>query len=281
MKRDDAKKLVADGLAELSQALANGRSDTLEKYLSVMSRFHRYSFGNLILILSQRENASYVAGFHKWQQLGRHVKKGEKGIGIFAPCRYKRKVESKSGEEEQVQDIRGFKVVHVWDISQTEGDELPEFAQIHGDAGENLARLERVVRDAGIDLRYESIPGSATGMSAGGTITVQPDLSRPETFAVLAHEHAHELLHQQNGRKHQCPKTARETEAEAVAFVVCHAFGMDSKTRSSDYIQLYRGSTDTLAESLDIIQKTAAGIIEAINAVQLKCERALPEQEAA
>ena len=281
MKRDDAKRLVTDGLAELEQALASGRSETLEKYLTVMGRFHRYSFGNLMLILSQREDATHVAGFHKWRQLGRHVKKGEKGIGIFAPCRYKRKTEGKNGEKEQNQDIRGFKVVHVWDVSQTEGNDLPKFAQIHGDAGENLARLERVIRDAGIDLRYESIPGSATGMSTGGTITVQPDLSRPETFAVLAHEHAHELLHQQNGRKHECPKTVRETEAEAVAFVVCHAFGMDSKTRSSDYIQLYRGSTDTLAESLDIIQKAAAGIIEAINAVELQFEHTLQEQEAA
>lgn len=278
MNRDDAKKLVTDGLAELNHALASGRSETLEKYLTVMSRFHRYSFGNQMLIFSQRENASRVAGFNKWKELGRHVKKGEQGIGIFAPCRYKRKVEDDNGDERESQDIRGFRVVHVWDISQTEGEDLPEFAQIQGDAGENLARLEHVVRNAGIDLRYEPIPGSATGMSAGGIITIQPDMPESETFAILAHEHAHEVLHQQNGRKHKCSKTVRETEAEAVAFVVCHAFGLDAKTRSSDYIQLYRGCAETLAESLDLIQKTTAGMIEAINAVSPETAAMFREQ---
>ena len=130
MKRDDAKQLVSDGLAELNEALSKGQSQTLVRYLSVMSRFHRYSFGNLMLILAQRETATYVAGFRKWQELGRNVRKGEKGIGIFAPCRYKRKVEDDSGDDREVQDIRGFRVVHVFDISQTEGQELPEFAQI-------------------------------------------------------------------------------------------------------------------------------------------------------
>jgi antirestriction protein ArdC len=279
MKREDAKQLITDGLAQLNDALSQGRSETLEKYLTVMSRFHRYSFGNLLLILSQFEAASFVAGFHKWKELGRHVKKGEKAIGIFAPCRYKRKVEDDNGDERETQDVRGFRVVHVFDISQTEGEDLPEFAQIQGDAGENLARLEHVVRDVGIDLRYERIPGSVKGVSSGGTITLEQELSRPEKFAVLIHEHAHELLHQQTGRKHECSKTVRETEAEAVAFVVCHAFGLDSKTRSSDYIQLYRGSTETLAESLDLIQKTAAGIIEAINAVQLECEHTLHHKD--
>ena len=93
MKREDAKQLVHDGVAELKEALSKGHSETLVRYLSVMSRFHRYSFGNLLLILAQRENSTQVAGFHKWHELGRHVRKGEKGIGIFAPCRYRRKVE--------------------------------------------------------------------------------------------------------------------------------------------------------------------------------------------
>jgi antirestriction protein ArdC len=264
MKREDAKQLVTDGLAELNAALSQGHSDTLVRYLSVMSRFHRYSFGNLMLILAQREDATYVAGFRKWQQLGRNVRKGEKGIGIIAPCRYKRKADDQGAEEQDVQDIRGFRVVHVFDLSQTEGEELPEFAQINGEPGECLGRVEQVIRDAGIELRYETIPGGALGSSAGGTITVIPGLSAAETCAVLVHEYSHEVLHWQSGRKHECSKTVRETEAEAVAFVVCRAYGLDSATRSADYIQLYRGSTETLAESLELIQKTAATIIDAV-----------------
>lgn len=273
MKRDDATQLVTDGLAELNQALASGRSKTLERYLAVMSRFHRYSFRNLMLILSQREDATHVAGFNQWKKLGRFVKKGEKGIGILAPCRYKQAVEDENGEKREVPDIRGFKVVHVFDISQTEGDELPELAEIRGAPGENLARIEQVIRDGGIELRYEAIPGGALGMSQGGRITVRPNLSDAETFAVLVHERAHETLHQQSGRKHECSKTVLETEAEAVAFVVCHAFGLDSATRSADYIQLYRGNTDTLAESLRFIQATAADIIDAVNAVEMSNDR--------
>jgi antirestriction protein ArdC len=272
MKRDDAKQLVTDGLAELNQALASGRSETLKRYLTVLGRFHRYSFGNVMLILTQRENATHVAGFHKWRELGRHVRKGEKGIAIFAPCRYRRNVEDDNDEDGEVHDIRGFKVVHVWDVSQTEGKELPEFAKVHGEAGENLARLERVIRDAGVTLEYGPLPLGADGACSPQKITVRPELSDSEKFAVLAHEHGHFLLHQQNGRKHECSKTVRETEAEAVAFVVCHAIGLDSATRSADYIQLYRGDTETLAESLELIQKTAADIVQAIEDVRSSVE---------
>lgn len=269
MKRDDARQLIAQGLAQLDQALASGRSETLKRYLAVMSRFHRYSFGNVMLILMAREDATHVAGFHKWKELGRHVRKGEKGIPILAPCRYKRKAEDENDDDEEVQDIRGFKIVHVWDVSQTEGEELPDFAPIDGDPGEHLARLEQVIRAAGVELEYQSLPLGTLGMSSGGKITVRPDLSDAETFAVLVHEHGHEVLHQQNGRKHECSKTVRETEAEAVAFVVCHAVGLDSVTRSADYIQLYRGDTETLAESLELIQRTAASILEAIQEVKV------------
>jgi antirestriction protein ArdC len=209
MKREDAKQLVNDGLAELTEALSKGQSDTLERYLSVMSRFHRYSFGNLMLILAQRENATFVAGFRKWQELGRHVRKGEKGISIFAPCRYKRQVEDQASGEEEVQDVRGFRVVHVFDVSQTEGEGLPEFAGIQGDPGIYLERVEQAIRDAGIELRYESIPGGALGSSAGGTITVIPGLSAAETCAVLVHEYSHEVVHWQADRRHQCSKTIR------------------------------------------------------------------------
>ena len=264
MKRDEAREKVEQGIAELHEALGQGRSDQLVRYLEVMARFHNYSFGNVLMIYGQMPQASQVAGFHRWKQLKRKVKKGEKGIAILAPCTYKRKVEEDNGDEKQVARLAGFKVVYVFDVTQTEGAPLAEFAGIDGDPGANLARIEQVIRAARVELVYEDLPMKVKGSSAGGKITVQPGLTPAETFSVLAHELAHERLHH-GERRHETTKTIRETEAEAVAFVVCRAFGLDSATRSSDYIQLYRGKPDTLSESLEFIQKTAAWIIEAID----------------
>lgn len=161
-----------------------------------------------------------------------------------------------------VRQLFGFRVVHVFDVSQTEGAELPEFAGIHGDPGKDLGRLEGIVADYGIRLEYEFLASGALGVSRDGTIVIRPDMPPAEMFAVLAHELAHELLHQQTARKQDSSRTVLETEAEAVAYVVCRAMGLETTARSSDYIQLYRGDVATLSVSLDIIQKTATSLIE-------------------
>ena len=109
MKKDDAKEKISEGLKALSAAIQNGRSEEFEQYLTVMSRFHRYSFGNSILILCQRPDATRVAGYTRWQELGRQVTKGESGIGILAPLRYK--VENEDGEEATVDAGAGNKKV--------------------------------------------------------------------------------------------------------------------------------------------------------------------------
>jgi antirestriction protein ArdC len=253
MKKDDALKKVDEGLAELNDALAAGGSERFKQYLEVMSRFHRYSFGNVMLILAQFPDATKVAGFNKWKEMGRYVKKGEAGIGILAPLRYKAKDED--GEEQQL--LRGFKIVHVFDVSQTEGKDLPELASVSGNAGDNVARIEKLIRDHDIEVVCESLPMGALGSSSGGKITVIPGLNDVERFAILVHEFSHEILHK-GARREETTKKVRETEAEAIAFVVCSALGLDSCERSSDYIALYRGSTETLSESLEFIQKTAA-----------------------
>lgn len=260
MNREEVKKLIQQGITELNQALQNGHSETLEHYLDVLSRFHRYSFNNAILIAIQRPDATHVAGFRTWKQLGRSVIKGEKGIGIMAPMVYRK--DDDAGDDDDV--IRGFKVVHVFDVNQTDGKELPEFATITGDPGEHVAALETFVREQGIELVYENPGGGAKGVSQNGKIVIHPDMSDAETFAVLVHEASHELLHQKTGRRQETTQTVRETEAEAVAHVVCRAVGMDGTTRSSDYIQLYSGDTKTLSQSLDRIQKTAAVILDGI-----------------
>jgi hypothetical protein len=273
MKRDEATKLAETALGQLALALEQGHSQALTLYLQTLARFHRYSFGNVLLIACQRPDATNVAGFHTWKKLCRTVKKGEKGIAILAPLVRRRALDAldhKPDEDEQASrekpcTVRGFKVVHVFDVSQTEGKPLPEFAPTAGDPRQHLDRLRQAVRKHGIALDYAPIPGGALGTSQGGSITVRPDLTPAEEFSVLVHEFAHELLHK-GERRRETTKTVRETEAEAVAFVVSQVAGLDTKTRSSDYIQLYRGNKETLAESLEHVQRAATTILTALDA---------------
>ena len=269
MKREDALKLSEKAISELRSSLEAGRSETLEKYLAMLGRFHRYSFGNVIMIYQQRPDATHVAGFARWKQMGRQVKKGEKGIAVLAPIMYRRSETEGSEDEGGGRSVLGFRVVHVFDVSQTEGEELPELPGITGDPGEQLGLLRSFVEGEGITLRYAALGPGTLGQSAGGEITIVPGLCCAEEFSVLVHETAHELLHRGVRRK-ETTLTIRETEAEAVAFVVAKAIGLDPSTRSSDYIQLYSGDVATLTESLDHIQKAATLILGALTA-----ERAL------
>ncbi len=256
-------KLAADALSDLEKDLIAGKSITLVKYLAAMGRFHHYSFNNVMLIYLQRPDATHVAGFNAWKKLGRHVVKGEKGIGIIAPMVYGKKndeaISSEDKDDDKERRIR-FKAVRVFDVSQTDGDPLPEFAAIVGEPGEHLARLRDLVAQWNIRLEYDDIPGGAEGVSRGGAITVLRGLDPAKDFSVLVHEFAHELLHKSD-RRAETTKTQRETEAEAVAFVVCRGIGLDTGTHTSDYIQLYQGDAKTLSTSLDLIQKTAAEIL--------------------
>ena len=267
MKRDDAKQLIENGIKALNDALKAGSSEQLERFLASMAKFHNYSFGNALLIALQRPDATHVAGFHTWKKLGRYVKKGETGIAILAPMVSRKERLTETSTNEPGRDpIFGFKVAYVFDVSQTDGEALPEFASAVGEPGEWLAALEQVIRDARIDLRYDFLPGGAQGCSAKGVIILRPDLSPNETFAVLAHELAHELLHQGAERRTDTTRKVRETEAEAVAYTVCRACGIDSTTRSADYIQLYRGTEDTLRESLTFVQQAASHILSNLHA---------------
>jgi hypothetical protein len=111
---------------KLQEAVAEiGSGDEWKRMLQVAAKFHNYSFNNQLMIFLQRPDATVVAGFNRWKSLGRFVKKGEKGLAIFAPCKYRTKIETDDGEEKTLQSIRGFRVVYVFDISQTEGEENP------------------------------------------------------------------------------------------------------------------------------------------------------------
>ena len=267
MKREEAMKLVEEGIAALNEALRNGHSETLKRFLDTVARFHRYSFNNAILIAAQRPDATRVAGFHAWRKFGRCVQKGEHGIAIFAPMsRRKDCDEREATTSDGEKSVFGFRIAYVFDVSQTEGDPLPQFAEVSGDASGWLPHLEDAVREAGVTLEYGHIgfPMGAKGVSTPGAIKVSPNLSESERFSVLVHEFAHELIHQRTGRLKDSTTQVQETEAEAVAYTVCRAFGIDSTTHSSDYIQLCRGTEDTLRESLGCVQRTATQIIAAV-----------------
>ncbi|HKD04876.1 MAG TPA: ArdC-like ssDNA-binding domain-containing protein [Bryobacteraceae bacterium] len=273
-RNSQARQLAEEGLNKLAAALESGKSEALVNYLSVMSRFHRYSWNNCLLIALQRPGASHVAGFHAWRKLGRHVRKGAKGIAIFAPMVFKKKSNDEESEDEHTRAF-GFRTAYVFDVADTDGAELPEFATVKGDPKHYTERLAEFVASNGIRLEYSADIAPAKGISRGGCIVLLPEMSSAETLNVLAHETAHELLHR-GARRKETTTTIRETEAEAVAFVVCHAIGLETGTAASDYIQLWRGDKATLSESLQFIQTTAVQILAAIAAGQEGPSRSTP-----
>ena len=263
MKAEEAKKIADQALTALADALAKGKSEALTDYLAMLARFHRYSFGNVMLILWQKPEATHVAGFTTWKDMNRFVKKGEKGIVIIAPMMIRPR-DDEAADTEPKKPIMRFRGVYVFDVSQTDGEPLPEPARVNGDPTGHLDRLKLLIAERGITLDNADLPMGADGVSRGGRISIRAGLSPGQDCSGTGHELAHERLHRGDDRP--TTKTVRETEAEAVAFVVCQAIGLATGTAASDYIQLYDGKTETLAASLERIQKTAAEIIAAIAA---------------
>lgn len=260
MKNNKAKQLIENALTSLAESLEAGQSDELKRYLQTMSRFHHYSFRNVMLIALQKPGATHVAGFHTWRKLGRYVKKGESGIVIIAPLIYKKETVEEDNKRSDVTEINGFKGVYVFDISQTEGADLPEFASVQGDPSRYQEKLDNLISANGITVEYSDTL-HAYGMSTGGKIVIRSGLSPAQDFSVKVHELAHELLHH-SGEK--LSKTQKETEAEAVAYVVCQSVGLDTNTAFTDYIQLYKGDKDTLVTSIQRIKDVSGRILCAL-----------------
>lgn len=242
MKAEDAKKIADQALQQLVGAIRAGKSESPQQYLRMLGKFHRYSFGNVLMILCQNPGATHVAGFRTWQQLGRYVKKGEKGIVILAPMTLR--AQEAETPEEQPRPVLRFRAVYVFDVSQTDGESLPEPTRVNGDPHDYLPRLRSYVLSRGVLIDTDGLPAGADGVSRGGRICLRPGLPAAEEFSVLAHELAHELLHRGNDRPKS--KTVRETEAEAVAFVVSSGIGLETGAAASDYIQLYDGKAERL-----------------------------------
>jgi antirestriction protein ArdC len=268
MKVEQAKQIASRAIEQLSQALERGHSETLTNYLTAIGRFHRYSLRNVMLIASQKPAATHVAGFHTWHKLGRFVKKGEKGILILAPIVRPKNQTNQQTETDESSTAVGFRAAYVFDITQTDGQELPEIGNVNGDPREYHKRLGNFVTEQGIVLEYSQDIAPARGTSAGGKITLLPGQSAAEEFATLAHELAHEMMHRDQ-RRASTSKRSRETEAEAVAFVVCQGIGLETGSAAQDYIQLYEGDAKLLTESLEHIQQAATRILNAIGAEEI------------
>src|SRR5579884_188798 len=274
MKVDEIKNKTNEAVEYLVQSLESGHSEVLTQYLGTMARFHTYSFGNVMLIARQKADATNVAGIRTWNSLGRFVKRGEKGILILAPMvGYRRsrqneiatniQTENAADERKLERELIGFRAVYVFDVSQTEGKELPTLTEVHGDVSGYRERLFDLVQSQGVELNYSERIAPAKGLSHGGKITLLSGMKPAEEFSTLVHEIAHEMLHR-GDRRTLTTKKVRETEAEAVAFVVGKAIGLETGTASTDYIQLWHGDANLLRESLEAVQQIAAVILGAI-----------------
>jgi len=268
MKFEDIKSKTKDAVDYLVQSLESGQSEVLTQYLGAMARFHTYSFGNVMLIARQKPDATNVAGIRTWNSLGRFVKRGEKGILILAPMVSKNRRKDENAEAEDAKQpeskLFGFRAVYVFDVTQTEGKDLPALTEVQGDVGGYRERLFKFVEAQGVELNYSERIAPAKGLSHGGKITLLLGMEPAEEFSTLAHEIAHEMLHR-GDRRTLTTKQVRETEAEAVAFVVCQAVGLQTGTASQDYIQIWHGDANLLRESLEAVQQTAAVILGGIS----------------
>jgi antirestriction protein ArdC len=267
-KQQTAKEAIAANVQALIEQLEQGHSEGLTAYLTAMGRFHNYSFGNILEIARQKPDATRVAGLYAWNQLGRKVKKGERGIRILAPViGVKRKKDEEAEKDIRTQNqavLVGFRSAYVFDVSQTEGKELPGLSErVTGNVGDYRERLVDFILAQGIQLEFKESIAPALGMSYGGRIAIFPGQGEAEEFSTLVHELAHEMLHKAE-RRTATTKTVRETEAESIAFVVGKTIGLSTGRASADYIHLYHGNAALLTESLEVIQKTSAVILSAL-----------------
>lgn len=259
MNTSDLLKEVELGLSKLATLTDEARnSEEVLAYLKFMAQFHGYSFHNTVSIYIHYPTATHVAGFAAWKKLGRHVRKGEKGIPILAPC-FVKKVKQ-NDEDDVKKSIAFFKVVYVFDVSQTDGDPLPE-APITATSGDEglLPMLEQVVAQHGVELTYKTMRGTHHGTSFGGRFEVDARLDEGGKVAVILHELAHELLHQ---KERSDSRRQEELEAEAVAFVVSSHFGLE--TSSANYLALWHVPADQITDVFQSIHSVAIGLISDI-----------------
>lgn len=282
-------------VAELTERLENGvkelyASDSYAQYITAMAKFHHYSFGNALLILFQCPHATNVAGYGTWELLGRHVKYGEKGIMILAPCNFRASLEREKIDPLTGQALLGpdgkpltekvkispnrFKIAHVFDLSQTEGRELPQIgvSELTGDVADYNGIYNRLTALSPLPVVQEDFQRSAKGYTSftENRIVVKPGMSQVQTIKTLVHEITHAKLHKPDDIldvPRQDERRRKEVEAESIAYVVCQHFGIDTTDYSLAYVAGWSKGRELteLKGSLNIIHATAGEIIDAIS----------------
>ena len=306
-----AESKSAQQVREITDKLEQGikelfESERFKEYLRTMSKFYHYSFSNTLLIAMQKPEATYVAGYTSWQRnFDRQVMKGEKGIKILAPAPYKAKEEREKidpSTQKPILDADGkpvtetvevmrpaFKVVSVFDISQTDGKELPDIIvdELSGSVENYAAFFEALKQESPVPIAFEDIPGGAKGYFSPleSRIAIQEGMSEIQTVKTAIHEIAHAKLHAIHPDEKTAPEDkkdrhTKEVEAESVAYTVCQRYGIETSDYSFGYIAGWSSDKETkeLKGSLETIRKTAAEMIDSIDA-KLKVLLAEKSQE--
>ena len=289
----------AEKMKEITDRLEQGitelfESDRYKEYLSVMSKFHNYSFNNTMLIAMQKPDASHIAGFNAWKsEFERNVKRGEKGIKIIAPSPFKvkkqmekidpntqRPMTGRDGKpitEEQEITIPAFKVVSVFDVSQTEGKELPEIGvdALTGDVDKYKEFFTALEKTSPVPVGFEQMENGTHGFYHLGDkrIALDENGSQLQTLKTLIHEIAHAKLHDidlnapKEERADRPDRRTREVEAESIAYAVCQHYGLDTSDYSFGYVAGWSSGKELaeLKSSLETIRSTAAGLIDTID----------------
>ena len=283
----------ADELHQITDKLEKGvkdvfQSDKYKQFLNVMAKFPRYSVNNTMLIMMQRPDAQLCQSFIGWKQMGRYVKKGEKGISILAPAPYKiereqtkldekgRPVFDADGEpvKEKVEvTVRAFKVVKTFDLSQTDGKELPTIgpSELVGNIEGYPKLLQALQEISPVPVSFELIDGDAKGFYhlEDKKIVVQDGMSEVQTIKTLLHEMAHQKLHDKDNvpEAKDISRNGKEVEAESVAYVVCQHYGINTSDYSFSYVAGWSEGKETpeLKASLDKIRQTASEFIYQID----------------
>ena len=302
-------------LKEITDRLEQGitelfDSERYREYLRVMSKFHNYSFNNTLLIAMQKPDASLVAGFSAWKNnFGRNVIKGQKGIKIIAPSPYKVKQEMKKIDPHTQQPIIGkdgkpvteekeitipaYKVVSVFDVSQTEGRELPDIAvnELTGDVERYRDFFAALEKTSLVPIGFEQIPGSSHGYYhlEDKRIAIQEGMSELQTLKTAIHEIAHAKLHDidlnapENEQQPRVDRRTREVEAESVAYTVCQHYGLDTSDYSFGYVAGWSSGRELseLKNSLETIRSAAAEIINSIDETLAELSKAQDKEQTA
>ena len=287
-----------DRLKEITASIEDGikalfQSDNYAQYLQTMSRFHRYSVNNQVLIHMQKPDATLVAGFNKWKnQFGRNVVKGEHGIKIIAPTPFKKKIEQEKLDpdtqlpvldadgkvvtEEKTIQIPMYRAVTVFDVSQTEGKPLPQLAHdLAGNVANYEMFMEALRRSSPVPISIEVMNGKMDGYFdlEHQDIAIRKGMSEVQTVSAVIHEMGHALLHnrtketEQTAEQEKLSRNTEEVQAESISYAVCAYYGIATGENSFGYIASWSKdkTLPELRESLEIINKTAGGLINDID----------------